>query len=208
MKNIKLETKKGFWAWLHKNRLAVVVMSFIILVPLSLASISYIGSYTSNKVVYFDAAETAETVYVRDFKGLDDIQGFEIFVEWDELKNAYQDDITDLWTGGYYQFKIHYQANPNYTINSIYVTPVLQTDWKDMRSLGSKALLTSNEDPNPIQIGFNYHLPVKPLPFVTVSEPNLYLKVEYSINYGGNEVSKTEYIKYSIKGLNPNLVIA
>ncbi len=74
-----------------------------------------------------------------------------------------------------------------------------------MRTVGNKVELTENE--RLIAVEFNYHLPVKPLPFVTVGEPNLYLKVEYSVSYGGNVVDKVEYVKYSLKGLNPYLVI-
>lgn len=205
MKNIKLETKKGFWAWLHRNRLTVVVMSFIILAPLTLVAVSYIGSYTSNRIAYFDVEETAETVYVKKFKDIDEIQGFEIFVEWAELKNAYQPVDSELWVGGYYTFDIWYEANPNYTINSIFITPLLQTDWADMRTVGNRVTITENQ--KNIAIEFNYHLPVKPLPFVSVGEPNLYLKVEYSVSYGGTAVNKVEYVKYSLKGLNPQLVI-
>ena len=205
MKNIKLETKKGFWAWLHRNRLTVVVMSFIILAPLTLVAVSYIGSYTSNRIAYFDVEETAETVYVKKFKDIDEIQGFEIFVEWAELKNAYQPEDSELWVGGYYTFDVWYEANPNYTINSIFITPLLQTDWADMRTVGNRVTITENQ--KNIAIEFNYHLPVKPLPFVSVGEPNLYLKVEYSVSYGGTAVNKVEYVKYSLKGLNPQLVI-
>jgi hypothetical protein len=205
MKNNKIEIKKGFWAWLHRNRLTVVVMSFIILAPLTLVAVSYIGSYTSNRVVHFDIEETETSVFIKKFKDIDEIQGFEIFVEWEELKNAYQTEGSELWVGGFYRFNVYYEANPNYTINSIYITPLLQTDWADMRTVGNKVELTVNE--RSIAIEFNYHLPVKPLPLVTVSEPNLYLKVEYSVNYGGNAVNKIEYVKYSLKGLNPYLVI-
>ena len=205
MKNTKIETKKGFWSWLHRNRLTVVVMSFIILAPLTLVAISYIGSYTSNRIVHFDVTETEQSVMIKKFKDIDEIQGFEIFVEWEELKNAYQAEDSILWVGGYYRFNVYYEANPNYTINSIYITPLLQTDWTDMRTVGNKVQLTEFE--RLIAIEFNYHLPVRPLPFVTVSEPNLYLKVEYSVSYGGNVVSKVEYVKYSLKGLNPYLVI-
>ena len=205
MKNTKIEIKKGFWAWLHRNRLTVVVMSFIILAPLTLVAVSYIGSYTSNRIAYFDVEETAETVYVKKFKDIDEIQGFEIFVEWAELKNAYQPEDSELWVGGYYTFDVWYEANPNYTINSIFITPLLQTDWADMRTVGNRVTITENQ--KNIAIEFNYHLPVKPLPFVSVGEPNLYLKVEYSVSYGGTAVNKVEYVKYSLKGLNPQLVI-
>jgi hypothetical protein len=205
MKNTKLETKKGFWAWLHRNRLTVVVMSFIILAPLTLVAVSYIGSYTSNRIAYFDIEETAESIYIKKFKDIDEIQGFEIFVEWAELKNAYQTEGSELWVGGYYTFDIWYEANPNYTINSIYVTPLLQTDWTDMRTVGNRVTITENQ--KNIAIEFNYHLPVKPLPFISVSEPNLYIKVEYNVSYGGTVINKVDYVKYSLKGLNPQLVI-
>jgi hypothetical protein len=205
MKNTKTETKKSFWGWLHQNRLKVVTLTFIIVTPITLLLVAYLGSYTVNKVTYYEQTETVDTVYVDTYKGLDDIAGFELFIEWEELKYPVEVEGSDALVGGYYRFSIYYEANPNYTINSIYVTPLLQTDWTDMRSLGTT--FTARTDSRLFLVEFNYHLPVRPLWFVKVSEPNLYLKVEYSVGYGGTQVTKTEYIKYSMKGLNPNLVI-
>ena len=205
MKNTKNETKKSFWGWLHQNRLKVVTLTFIIVTPIALLLVAYLGSYTVNKVTYFDEEETAQTVYVDTYKGLDDIDGFELFITWEELKYPILVEETDTLAGGYYRFGIHYEANPNYTINTVYVTPLLQTDWTDMRSLGT--VFTADTESRLFLVEFNYHLPVRPLWFVRVSEPNLYLKVEYSVSYGGNQIQKTEYVKYSLKGLNPDLVI-
>jgi len=74
-----------------------------------------------------------------------------------------------------------------------------------MRTVGKSVTITENQ--KNIAMECNYHLPVRPLPFVSVSEPNLYLKVEYNVSYGGNVVNKVDYVKYSLKGLNPYLVI-
>ncbi|MBN2299851.1 MAG: hypothetical protein JXC31_01560 [Acholeplasmataceae bacterium] len=205
MKNQKIEEKMTFWKWLHKYRLKIVSIAFLVIVPIALILIMYVGSYTANKVVNFDAEVTPDTVEVKEFLDTDGIDAFSLNIVWSKLKYPILDPNTDELTGGYYEFDITYEAHENYVVKSVFVTPVLQTDWTSLRSLGTKRSL---EIYHIFNIDFNYNLPTNPLLFVKVSEPHLYLKVEYILTTGGNDVPMTKYVEFSLKDLNPLNVIS
>jgi hypothetical protein len=57
-----------------------------------------------------------------------------------------------------------------------------------------------------VTVPFNYELPVKPLWFVTVTDPVLYLKVTYTFNSAGSQLEKTAYVKLVLEDLNPTRV--
>ena len=67
MKNQKIVEKQTFWSWLHRYRLKVVILAFVILLPLALVFTAYVGSYTANRKVYFDSDMTEETEIIKDF---------------------------------------------------------------------------------------------------------------------------------------------
>jgi len=206
MKNQKSEPKVTFWTWLHKNRLKVVSIAFLVLVPIALILTMYIGSYTANKVVNFDAEVTVDTIEVKKFLAPDDINAFSLNIVWSRLKHPTLNPTTDELTGGYYEFVISYEVNDSFNVKSVSVTPVLQTDWTNLRSLGAvKALAITDR---PVNISFNYILPVNPLLFVKVNEPNLYLKVDYVLTTGTGDVPLTEYVKFSLRDLNPLNVVS
>jgi hypothetical protein len=46
-----------------------------------------------------------------------------------------------------------------------------------------------------------------PLPFVSVEDPNLYLKVEYTYLTAGQNVTEIEYVKFPLDDLNPEVVV-
>ena len=98
-----------------------------------------------------------------------------------------------------------YTPNTNYSVSSVKVTPVLKTDWKDMKSIGIQRPLSYNN--TSFSVDFNFDLPKSPLLFVTIVDPNLYLKVEYVYKTAGQDVTEIEYVKFSLKDLNPKTVI-
>lgn len=205
MNKAKSKKKQTFWTWLHQNRIRVFLWAFLIIIPVALVLIAYVGSYTHNKKVHFDQQETAETEFIKDFLSPDDIKSLELFIEWDQLSNPSYDEFSDQFYGGYYRFNISYQSKLNYQINSVQVTPVLQTDWINLRSVGqTTSIYPSNYV---IHVDFNHELPKTPLLFVTVNEPNLYLKMVINMTFGGTTSEQTVYVKYDLSNVNPNLVV-
>lgn len=205
-KTIKGQNKKpSIWSWIHRNRIKITAFMFIVIIPFSFLLTVYLGAYTNNNKVHFDTEVTDETVYVKSFVKPDELEALSLTVNWTELKNPIATTNPVGWIGGYYKFSIFYTANENYAINSVRVTPVLQTQWIEMRSsIGHQTVATVARS---IQLDFNYDLPANPLWFVNVTDPILYLKVEYTYDTPSGEVLNTEYVSIDLSTLNPERVI-
>ncbi|MFU8792482.1 MAG: hypothetical protein ACNA7K_00500 [Acholeplasmataceae bacterium] len=196
---------KNFFKWLHYNRIMIVIVLFIIVLPITLTLSIYLGSYLSNRSVHFDPEVTDETENIRRFDAIDDIEHFELMIDWDSFKRPVSNDQGVL-TGGYYTFKANYQPAEGFQVTNVMATPVLRTPWMQIRSLGQPVLLT-NQD-RILYIDFNHELPVSPLWFVKVTDPILYLKITYTrILANQSEVEETVYIRYPLKDIDPNQVI-
>lgn len=202
-KQTKTKTKR-FLSFIHRNRVKIGIWLFLIILPITLVVTAYVGSYITNKSVYFENEITEESVKIKDFVDADELKALSINIEWDALRKPTEGEDGD-YQDGYYRFVMSYTPDSNYQISSVKIIPVLQTDWKNYRSVGIQRYLSNNNIS--FSIDFNFELPKSPLLFVTIEDPNLYLKVEYTYNTAGQDVTETEYVKYSLKGLNPNTVI-
>ncbi|MFP4177656.1 MAG: hypothetical protein ACLFTZ_02725, partial [Acholeplasmataceae bacterium] len=178
-KSMKKPQNRNFWQWIHRNRILILIVTFLVIVPLTLVIVAYVGAYVGSQKFYFAEEMTEDVERVRDFDSPDSISAFDLSLEWTRLAHPDENEEGEL-EGGYYQFSLGYDADDNYDVQSVQVTPLLQTDWARMRSLGSKETLREGAD-NPIRIPFDYELPTRPLWFVNVTEPTLYLRVEYTI---------------------------
>lgn len=198
------QVKPSFWKWLHKNRIKVALYAFLIVVPITLILTAYIGAYTNNNKVHFDVEVTEETTYIKDFVSYDDIDALLIHIEWVALKSPDTND-EGILVNGYYDFNIRYEAKEGYTVNNVAVTPVLQTPWTNIRSMGTQQNLTTNN--RLFRVIFNYELPVNPLWFVTVDEAHLYLKVDYTFTSAGSPITKTVYVLYPLEDISPKPIV-
>jgi hypothetical protein len=205
MKNQKIVEKQTFWSWLHRYRLKVVILAFVILLPLALVFTAYVGSYTANRKVYFDSDMTEETEIIKDFMSPDEMDALSLNIVWSELKHPTTLPDSDELAGGYLKFTMSYVANENYLVKNVSVIPVLQTDWKNVRSLGNSSVVDTFD--RTITVPFNYELPFNPLLFITVSEPNLYLRVSYTVSSSGNDVNYIDYVHFPLKDINPLNVV-
>ncbi|RJX24978.1 MAG: hypothetical protein C4537_05670 [Acholeplasma sp.] len=198
-------TKPSFWTWIHLNRIKIALVLFLVVVPLTLSLIIYTGTYANGQRVHFDAEATQSTTFINDFVAIDEIDALELSIEWTELKNPTEDD-QGMLTGGYYRFNILYTPKENYEIISVAITPVLKTPWTERQVLGTRSTVTTTN--RSFTILYNEDLPLRPLWFVTVDEPNLYLKVEYTFITASNQVTKTVYVSFPLHDLNPDKVVS
>ena len=171
--NVKKDAKFNFWLWLHQNRIKVVVLSFLIIIPIALILTAYIGAYTNNKKVHFDNEISDTTIFINEFVDVKEIDAFQLSIVWQELKNPIETEVDGetILTGGFYKFNMYYTPKANYTVNSVSVTAVLKTPWTDVRYVGSTVPLSTSVQS--VQINFNHELPLRPLWFVEVSDPIL-----------------------------------
>lgn len=196
--------QKTLLSWIHKNRVKIGIWLFLIVLPISLLITAYIGSYTANKSVYFDKEINEESVKINDFVTKDELKALTLNIEWNSLKKPSLNDEGDL-VGGFYGFNVSYTPDANYQLENVKITPVLKTDWKNLSSVGNQRYIAINM--TSFVIDFNYELPTSPLLFVTIEEPNLYVKVEYSYESAGQTVTEIEYVKFPLSDLNPKTVI-
>lgn len=204
MKNKTTQTKSCPFSWIHKHRLKIVAFAFFFVIPVSFILTAYIGSFIENRRVTFDSEITEESEFITNFKNINSIDAFDLVITWNDLKHPVSSNDETL-SGGFYRFQIHYEINENFDVKAVQVTPVLQTNWISYRSPGVPIVL--REDPRAMIISFNYLLPNNPLLFVEVTEPYLYLKVQYVLVVADTEQEHTEYIRFSLSGLNPLNVI-
>ena len=190
--------------WIHNHRIKVGVWLFLVILPISLIITAYVGSYTSNKSVYFEQEITEESEKIRNFVAADELKAITLDIQWDALKKPVENN-DGILVQGYYRFDVRYFANGNFDIVSVKITPVLKTDWKNLSSVGVERPISTNF--TTFAIDFNYDLPITPLLFVKVEEPNLYLKVEYTYTSAGQDVTEVEYVKFPLEDLNPDIVI-
>ncbi len=205
-KNIKGQPKKiGFWSWVHQNRIKIAGFLFIAVLPVAFVIAVYVGAYANNNKVHFDAEVTSQTTYVNKFVDIDELEAITLTVDWTELKNPQETTDPVGWTGGYYKFSVFYTVRETYTVGNVRATPVLQTKWTDMRSMIPQQSLSTSV--RTFQLDFNYDLPVRPLWFVKVTDPMLYLKVEYTYQTPTGQINKTEYVQVDLSVLSPDRVI-
>lgn len=200
---IPIQKPKTFWSQVHKNRIKIALSMFFVLLPIILVFIAYIGTFTNQKKVHFDPAVTEETVFITKFVDPDELDALTLDITWYELRHPVLDDNDEL-TNGSYTFDIFYTAKENYDVISVSVTPVLKTEWTDLRGMGSLTTLYTSS--RRVSIPFNYELPVKPLWFIEVTDPILYLKVDYTFSSAGSQVQKTGYVRLVLENLNPSRV--
>jgi len=205
MNKKKTNKKQNFWTWLHENRIRVFLWAFLTVIPVSLILLAYVGTYVNNSKVHFDQTVTAETEYIKDFVSPSDISSIEMFIEWEQLRHPDYVEFNDTYSNGYYRFNVWYESKLHYKINSVYVTPVLQTDWINLRSIGQPINIYTS--PRGMHIDFNHVLPRNPLLFVNVEEPNLYLMVNINMTFAGTTSEQIVYVKFDLRNLNPNLVV-
>jgi len=205
--NVSKDRKLNFWSWFHLNRIKLVVLSFLVIIPLTLILTAYIGAYTNNQKVHFDNEISETTVYIKDFTNINDIDAFNLSIVWQELKNPIEVEVVGetMLTDGFYKFNMFYAPKTNYTVNSVNVTAVLKTPWTNVRYIATPAPLSTTV--RSVQVNFNHELPLRPLWFVEVSDPILYLKLDYTFMAAGTQLSKTVYVAFPLENLNPNVVV-
>lgn len=196
------KSKSNFQTWLLENRIRVFLWAFLITIPTALILLAYVGTYSNNKKIYFDETKTKDTIIVKNFETLDSSKYLDFSIEWEELQ--YPQLINGEYLYGNYVFYISYKTKLNYNITSVKVTPLLNTNWVNTKSLGSEIDITNST--RRMQIPYNHVLPKKPLLFVTVNEPDLYLKVDLKIDFGQTKSEITIYVKHSLKNENPNMI--
>jgi hypothetical protein len=183
------------------DRLGIIL---VIVVPLLLITFTYIFSYTSSLKVSFDDVITEDSIYIKNYITIDEVDAISLTIDWKTLSSPKK--VEDVLSNGFYTFELSYESNDNYQVNQVSITPVLQTKWADIRSVGETINLSENMVTQS-KIDFNFELPMKPLYFINVEEPILYLKISFVNSINNLNVPYTIYVKYELTDIYPSQVI-
>jgi hypothetical protein len=172
----------------------------VVIIPLFLITGTYIKTYQESLKVSFDSEATSESLYIQDFLIVDDIQTIELMISWIEFKRPTLDTNGDLM-GGSYTFHISYVAEPGISVSQVVVTPVLQTKWASIREVGVTQMIGSSA--TEFKLDFNYSMPQRPLYFVQINEPILYLRISLVQHIGATQFPHTYYVIYDLTNEYP-----
>ncbi len=209
----KHEPRSSFGAWLLKYRLAIILFSFIILIPIAFVIALYVGDYLKYKEVNFAPANAQQSEIVKEFETSD------LVIEDDTEHQVIKYENSDLIiyikideilvrefidTHGFYKIFAKWESKRGNDISGVSLTVVLQTQWINGKSAPLTFSPAKTYPNNPREITYDAKLPQSPLWFVTVERPDLYVKVSYTSTFGlGGSGPKTNYFKSSLLGITP-----
>jgi hypothetical protein len=173
----------------------------VIIVPTILIINTYISTYRESLKVTFDIEVTPNSVYVEEFILSSELQTIDLVVDWIEFKRPNQSNSGEL-SDGSYTFHISYTVKPGISVSQVMVTPVLQTKWASIREVGASQLIGSSAVE--YKIDFNHLMPQRPLYFIKVDEPILYLKISLVQQIGSNQIPHTYYVIYDLTHQYPS----
>ena len=203
-------SKPNLLSLFHKYRTKIALSLFLVLTPLLLIVIGYVSPYLQSTRVTFDFEVTEESVYVRNFKSLDDLEDIKLYVDWLKLTKPTENEDGSL-SNGSMEFRITYEIENNKDINDITVTPVIQPLFSSNRDIAQPRIIlpfgltTSN---TVFTLTHNVSYPYRPMFLVSITDPILYLKVTYNevLSDRVDPVVVTEYISIPLNDLDPDRV--
>lgn len=204
-------TKAQLLSWLHKYRTKLALSLFFIVTPLLLIAIGYITPYRQSTRVSFDNEITEESVYIRNFKSLEELEDITLYFSWLTLVEPIENEDGDL-IDGEMSFRIKYEVENNKDINDITVTTVLQPLYTNIRDVAPQPKIIfpfgDTSPRNDFTISHNVLYPFSPMFFVQLNDPILYLKITYKeiLSDRIDPVTVTEYIRIPLSDFNPSQV--
>lgn len=185
-------SENKFLNGLYQYRLFIFAIFFVIIVPITLISFLYLGTYFESKKVNFTENISSSKfsnalVSVVDNKVQYhlDLIDFELYLNFNQItlptKNTSEDEDgkkTESYVNGRYHFSTYF-SNKKGNVSEISANFALQTQWMDTLSTTSRPLSSSSDS---FTISYNHILPKWPLWFVKVERPDLYVHLNYTVD--------------------------
>ena len=201
---ITKKKQQNFWTFFHQYRTKIALLTFFVILPITLLLIAYLGPLEQSRSVTFDTDNNNQSIFISDFNHLEDLKDIDITLDWTTLRNpVFDEDI--LVTSGLYRFIVSYDVLNNKNISNLRVQialkPLYGTD-QDMSTLTS---IRSTSQGSSVDVIHNVMYPFSPLWFINIEEPNVYLKIIYTESFEGNidPIEVTVYAYYSLKDKLP-----
>ena len=169
--------------WLYENRLKLVLLLFLVVLPLLLIPGIYVSQYVQSKPILFEDKD-AKVI------SLDELKTFNIVYEVTQIKET----DADL-KNGYYtiKFTIHKEQTVN-VIKNIKVAFQLSTKWENYNSSNSQASVILGQEKS-TSVSFNMDMNKSVLPLVKPQGPYLYMMLTYEEEIFGIPTAKTIYVE-------------
>jgi|SRR5690554_1837504 len=206
----KHEPQSKFGRWLLKYRLKIILFSFIVLIPVIFVIALYVGDYLKYKNVDFDGNTTSNfqstyiTLEAETNHQIINLETNEVIIQIkliDYLIPEYYDD-----TDGHYTFKVRQTVKTGKHVHEISAKFIIQTDWINAKSNVTTVPMTTTFGTNR-KISFNHVLPQSPLWFVNVTDPYLYVELEYHVELAlDQEETVTHYFRTYLGDITPTTV--
>ena len=196
--------KSHFLASIVKYRVKIFLGIFFIVLPLTLITLLYTQTYSQSKNIYFDQTIQPETVFIRTFQKPDELDEFDLLFDWLEYRVPKENPAGEL-ENGYYTLSLQYVPKGNFNLTQVHATVVLQVPWTSYRSVTVPTQIFSN--PRYFFIPFNFDLPANPLWFVRVTDPIMYIKLDYQYQSASTFINKTAYISIDLRNFQPDRVV-
>jgi hypothetical protein len=198
-KKNKKQTQK-FWTLFHQYRTKIALLTFFVVLPITLVLIAYLGPIQDSRSVTFDTDSNNQDIYISNFDSLEDLEDLDLNIKWTTLRNPiYRDD--ELITTGLYRFNVTYNILNGKNISNVRVQIALKPLYGTEQDNSSLTNVRSTSDGTNIDVTHNVLYPFSPLWFVTIKEPTVYLKIIYRETFAGNiePIDVILYANYSLK---------
>ena len=202
----KDKSKPSIWLFLHRYRSKIALALFFVVLPIILLIAAYVSPLVQSQRVIFDQEITEESVTIRSFDRLEDVEDMTINFSWSSLTLPEEDDDGILF-GGRYGFTMSYTLDAPYDISNVRVVISLQPRFTNIRDVSNEERLSSSSD-RTIFVNHNVNYPINPLWFVTIEEPTVYIRIMYEKGLAGQlePITVTEYVRVSLKDELPENV--
>jgi hypothetical protein len=182
--------------WLYENRLKLVLLLFLVVLPLLLIPAIYASQYIQSKPILFEDKK-AEAIELSDLKI------FTIEYEITQIK-----ETSSELKNGYYT--ITYTINKETTVNTfqnIKVAFQLSTRWQEYNSANSVSAVSLGQEKSS-SISFNLDMNKSVLPLIKPQGPYLYMMLTYEEMIFDTPTPKTVYVKLPMDFSNTVIIPA
>ena len=201
------KTKTSFWTKFHLYRTKIALLSFIVIIPITLILVAYLGPLQDSRSVTFDRTITSESEYFSDFKKLSDLDDLNLEISWLTYRKPVSDG-QDNYVNGSFTFNIKYEPADNKNISNVRVQLVLKPLYGTTQDTNNPVTVNSGSSGSNFTVPHNVIYPYSPLWFINIKDPIVYIKIQYTESFTGNinPIEKTEYAYFSLNGIDPTNV--
>lgn len=191
--------KPKFSEWIMTYRKLILLVLFFVVLPFIVLVSLYSGTKANGNKVYFDS-NSSTFVKTKKFVDVSKFDAFNLEIDYTEVKTLYS-EVTDEYEvakeiGKKYTFSFTYENN-QHNVTNVSITPVLVGPWSSFQALSSNIALTRGTSRS-VSIDFKKVTPYRPLLFVNIENPYLYLQVKYT-NAGHELIS---YVSFNLASDN------